>query len=235
MTDNLNGASKVSIKDHRVSGDNFLYGYNSSRQAAVNLYKVNIGHYRDTRDKVNKALKPVMLHWFCNLIAYAATEHFVKDGDPSAPAYGDKLANDFADFLTVEVGIAPKGKDGKHAKNVLKYSSVVSGCLGLRNKEKVLFDPIPGTRMAALEGVPSLIAHLERADIKSFNDLVGAVQPGAEPMMALATRVANLNDEQRKAFERALRIAMPKAARKRAADDKASPKAKASLAAEASA
>jgi hypothetical protein len=201
--------------DHKQAGTNYQYGYNSYKQAAVGLWKINLAHFRDQRDKVNENIGTTMLHWFCNLIAFGATEHFVKDGDMARPAYGDKLANQFNDFLRDDVGIeSQKQRD--------KYSAVVSGSLGIRKTktgDAATGGPLPGLRMAAVDGgVPAIIAYLEKEEITTFNQLIAKVQPGADPMMALALRIANLNDEQRRKFEAALKVAMVKAEKKKKAE-----------------
>ena len=189
--------------------DNLSYGYNSTRAAVVGIWKGNLASLKDKRAKTNEAYATTAFHWIVNLVVFGATEHFVQKGEGFKPAYSDKLANSFNDFLETEVGMdSQKQRD--------KYSSVISGSLGIR-KTKAKDGPLPGLREVAIsDGAVGVVAFLEKHEIKTLNGLMAKVQPGADPIVALATRVANLSDEARAKYAKALEVAMGKAARKTA-------------------
>jgi hypothetical protein len=193
--------------------NNLMYGHNSVKAAVINIYKVNIGALEEKRGKISADLTETKMHWLANLITYAATEHFVKDGDANKPAYSDKLANQFSEFLYAEVGIASE-------KTRDKYSSAISAVLGIRKSkaDKALF---PVRQVAISDGAVGVLSFLETNDIKTFNGFLARVQPGADKMAALAARVANLSDEERVRFEKALEAATNKVARQNAKKAKA--------------
>lgn len=191
--------------------NNLSYGYNSTKAAVVGIWKHNLATLTGDRKKINEKIATTQLHWLANLITYAATEHFIKDGDVNKPAYSDRLANAFSEFLLAEVGItSEKTRD--------KYSSAVSAVLGIRKSkaDKALY---PVRESAIVGGAPAVIEFLAANDIKTFNGFLARVQPGADKMVALAARVANLSDEEKVRFEKALEAATRKAEKLKAKKD----------------
>lgn len=188
-----------------VKIDNLSYGYNSTKAAVVGIWKHNLATMIDKRGDMSKEIAKTQLHWFANLIVYGATEHFIKDGDVNKPAYSDRLANAFSEFLLAEVGIKSQSQRDK-------FSSVVSALLGVR-KNKAAQSLLPIREAAIADGAPGVIKFLEANNIKTFNELLGQVQPGADKMQMLASRIAKLSDEEREKLVRFLGKAADKAER----------------------